>query len=390
MGFRIYAIEFDELTADPGSPVEGQIWYHTTEKKLKLYRNGVTDTLVDNVTFTAHSNSTANPHTTTLEQARTAGNQLSGDVDLNGNDLLNVGAVGAGNNAASQAWTTEQINNKLKGLDWQNSVLDKDLATPPGVPSLGDRYIVAAVATGDWTGKEDQIAEWDGSAWVFTVPNEGFACKIEDENIYYFYNGSSWGSFGNAVQHSALIGLGNDDHAQYLLVSGARAMTGDLNMGGNSVSNVNLVDGVDVSAHAGRHERAGADEIDGDHLDIDYTPTNYTPDTTPPEAANVDDLAAHLAGIDNALAAQALDQKAGRIAGGTFAGNPKKATVTFSTAFGDADYAVVLTAVAQNNKTFAPAVESQVAGSFVVNMGSNNVTDLLYLNWIAMKSGESS
>ena len=38
----------------------------------------------------------------------------------------------------------------------------------------------------------------------------------------------------------------------------------------------------------------------GDHLDIDFTPTNYTPDATPAEAADVDDLAAHLAGIDTA------------------------------------------------------------------------------------------
>lgn len=58
-----------------------------------------------------------------------------------------------------------------------------------------------------------------------------------------------------------------------------------------------------AAAHAARHERAGADEIDGDHLDIDFTPSNYTPDITPAEAGNVDDLAAHLAGIDGALGA---------------------------------------------------------------------------------------
>jgi hypothetical protein len=54
-------------------------------------------------------------------------------------------------------------------------------------------------------------------------------------------------------------------------------------------------------AHASDHERAGSDEIDGDHLDIDFSPSNYTPATTPAEAANVDDLAAHLYGIDQAV-----------------------------------------------------------------------------------------
>lgn len=41
--------------------------------------------------------------------------------------------------------------------------------------------------------------------------------------------------------------------------------------------------------------------INGDHLDITFTPANYTPDATPAEADDVDDLAAHLKGIDDAL-----------------------------------------------------------------------------------------
>jgi hypothetical protein len=41
--------------------------------------------------------------------------------------------------------------------------------------------------------------------------------------------------------------------------------------------------------------------IDGDKLDIDFTPSNYTPDASPAEASDVDDLAAHLKGIDTAL-----------------------------------------------------------------------------------------
>ena len=43
--------------------------------------------------------------------------------------------------------------------------------------------------------------------------------------------------------------------------------------------------------------------IDGDHLDIDWDPSNYTPDATPAEAADVDDLTAHLKGIDDEIAA---------------------------------------------------------------------------------------
>jgi hypothetical protein len=54
-------------------------------------------------------------------------------------------------------------------------------------------------------------------------------------------------------------------------------------------------------AHASDHITGGADEIDGDKLDIDWNPTNYTPSTTPTEADNVDNLTAHLYGIDQIL-----------------------------------------------------------------------------------------
>jgi len=69
-----------------------------------------------------------------------------------------------------------------------------------------------------------------------------------------------------------------------------------------SADKITTVAGTKASTdHDATHERAGSDEIDGDHLDIDFTPSNYTPSTSPAEAANVDDLAAHLAGIDDAL-----------------------------------------------------------------------------------------
>lgn len=61
-----------------------------------------------------------------------------------------------------------------------------------------------------------------------------------------------------------------------------------------------------TAAHGSTHVTGAADEIDGDKLDIDWNPTNYTPTTSPTEADSVDNLTAHLAGIDTALADEAL------------------------------------------------------------------------------------
>lgn len=66
------------------------------------------------------------------------------------------------------------------------------LATPPGSPTTGDRYIVTATATGAWVGQEDSIAEWNGSSWVFTTPEEGYFLWVEDESRFYEFNGTSW------------------------------------------------------------------------------------------------------------------------------------------------------------------------------------------------------
>lgn len=64
-----------------------------------------------------------------------------------------------------------------------------------------------------------------------------------------------------SADHGNLLGLLDDDHPQYLLVTGSRAMSGDLNMGGNAITSVGLVDGVDVSAHASRHNPGGSDAL---------------------------------------------------------------------------------------------------------------------------------
>lgn len=80
----------------------------------------------------------------------------------------------------------------IQNFEWQNSVKDR-LATPPASPSTGDRYLVIATATGDWAGQENNIAEWNGSAWVFTSPSLGMYVGVDQENDgLYLFGGTSW------------------------------------------------------------------------------------------------------------------------------------------------------------------------------------------------------
>jgi hypothetical protein len=79
-----------------------------------------------------------------------------------------------------------------------------------------------------------------------------------------------------------------------------------------------------------------------------------------------------------------LKTKSGVVAGASFTGNPKKATVTFGAAFTDANYSVSV--IGATPRTWS--VESYVAGSFVINSNANTLpTGNVY--WLAIKHGEN-
>jgi len=61
--------------------------------------------------------------------------------------------------------------------------------------------------------------------------------------------------------HGNLLGLTADDHTQYLLVSGARAMSGNLDMGTNNIVSAGTINGVTIQSHATRHQFGGLDPV---------------------------------------------------------------------------------------------------------------------------------
>jgi hypothetical protein len=74
---------------------------------------------------------------------------------------------------------------------WQKPVL-AGISTPPVSPTKGDRYIVVDEATGDFTGKENQIAWYDGTVWKFDVPSEGWYVYALDPGQRMVFDGTNW------------------------------------------------------------------------------------------------------------------------------------------------------------------------------------------------------
>lgn len=74
--------------------------------------------------------------------------------------------------------------------------------------------------------------------------------------------GSAANTSSATADHNSLLNLAvGNAHPQYFRVDGTSVMTGNIDVGGNSIVNVNLVDGVDVPAHASRHLPNGADPL---------------------------------------------------------------------------------------------------------------------------------
>jgi len=79
-----------------------------------------------------------------------------------------------------------------------------------------------------------------------------------------------------------------------------------------------------------------------------------------------------------------LKTKSGTVSSGTFAGSPKTATVTLTTAFVDANYSVSV--LGQDGRSWK--YQSKIAGSFVINTQANTALTAA-VDWIAVYQGEN-
>lgn len=97
-------------------------------------------------------------------------------------------------------WNTGMDANLLKiaQAGVHLSVIDRGLTVAPGSPTLGDTYIVGPAATGDWSTHDDDVAIYDGAAWVYYTPRLGWLLYIEDESVLSIFKAGAW-SAGVAI-----------------------------------------------------------------------------------------------------------------------------------------------------------------------------------------------
>jgi hypothetical protein len=125
-------------------------------------------------------------------------------------------------------------------------VIDELTGPPIPPPTLGDRYLIDSPAVGAWAGQENNIAEWDGAAWQFTVPVLDNLVYITSTLSTLRFDGVAWVSYigtailqyGNSLGSTMKIGT-KDVQSLQIMTSGVARLfispTGDVSIGTASV-----------------------------------------------------------------------------------------------------------------------------------------------------------
>ena len=64
--------------------------------------------------------------------------------------------------------------------------------SPPASPALGACYIVAAGATGAWSGKQDNLACFTAGGWRLIPPIPGMTAYVRSTSVWAVYRSSAW------------------------------------------------------------------------------------------------------------------------------------------------------------------------------------------------------
>ncbi len=105
-----------------------------------------------------------------------------------------------------------------EALDILDKVVQASVAfvgnTPPGSNAAGDRFIVGSSPTGAWTGHAGDLATWDGTAWVFLMPKEGWLVYDRDTETLLVKRFSGWEDATAATPSASLIAARSPNGAE--------------------------------------------------------------------------------------------------------------------------------------------------------------------------------
>lgn len=187
---------------------------------------------------------------------------------------------------AGQAQKNITHNEAILALDQfvQASVLSQTLTAPPTTNTEGDSYIVAASATGAWTGKTGQIAAWQQGVWNFYAPAVGCLVWVGAQARMFVWTGAAWvdvfNLFSSTLQNMQLLGVGTTatasnplaaklNAALFTALAASEGGSGDLRLSLNKSTASNTVSQLYQDGYSGRAETGLCGD---DHFHIKVSP----------------------------------------------------------------------------------------------------------------------
>ena len=110
---------------------------------------------------------------------------------------------------AAQAQKHVTHNEALRILDVLTQLAVKSMTetSPPSGSVEGDRHIVATGATGDWAGKDHDIAWLLDGTWQYLTPLEGWRADVADNGKEARFDGSQWVLDMQSTNNLDLVGV---------------------------------------------------------------------------------------------------------------------------------------------------------------------------------------
>lgn len=132
------------------------------------------------------------------------------------------------------------------------SAKSRTLAVPPPAPVEADMWLVAAGASGAWSGKDGQIALWEAGGWVFLVPRLGLHMLVEDSGETLVLTAAGWRTHAGDSPVFARLGIGaTPDATNRLSVRSPAALFAAVDAGSGGSGDARLIISKEASTNTG-------------------------------------------------------------------------------------------------------------------------------------------
>lgn len=203
--------------------------------------------------------------------------------------MSSTGRLGLPYIVTAQAQKEVTHNDGLNRLDaFVTPVVSEITNAPPGSPTVGDLVIVGTSGSGDFSGKDNQLAQYLNGGWVFYTPFKWMDAVVEDIDSRMTYNGTMWVAFGLLMK----------DTGEYLRVE---SWQDDVDVSTDTETAIDIPDrvsvlavntrvitaitgtvttfGVGVSGDTSRYGNGIGKGADSTNIGMSYHPVTYYSDT---------------------------------------------------------------------------------------------------------------